>query len=24
MWALDYQFDETADGRRLKPLNIRG
>ncbi len=22
MWALDFQFDETADGRRLKLLNI--
>ena len=22
MWALDYQFDQTQDGRRLKLLNI--
>ena len=22
VWALDFQFDETADGRRLKLLNI--
>ena len=22
VWALDYQFDETADGRILKLLNI--
>jgi transposase InsO family protein len=22
VWALDFQFDETADGRRLKMLNI--
>ncbi len=22
VWALDFQFDETADGRRLKPLSI--
>ncbi len=22
MWALDFQFDETADGRRLKLLNV--
>ena len=22
VWALDFQFDETADGRRLKLLNV--
>ena len=22
MWALDYQFDQTDDGRRLKLLNV--
>ena len=22
MWALDYQFDQTEDGRRLKLLNV--
>jgi putative transposase len=22
VWALDFQFDETADQRRLKPLNV--
>ncbi len=22
VWALDFQFDETADGRRLKMLNV--
>jgi putative transposase len=22
VWALDYQFDQTQDGRRLKLLNI--
>ncbi len=22
VWALDFQFDETVDQRRLKPLNI--
>jgi hypothetical protein len=21
-WAIDFQFDETADYRRLKPCNI--
>jgi putative transposase len=22
VWAIDFQFDETADGRRLKLANI--
>ena len=22
MWALDYQFDQTTDGRTLKLLNV--
>jgi putative transposase len=22
VWALDYQFDQTADGRTLKLLNV--
>jgi putative transposase len=22
VWALDFQFDQTADGRRLKLLNV--
>ena len=22
MWALDYQFDQTTDGRLLKLLNV--
>ena len=22
MWAIDFQFDETADGRRLKLANV--
>ena len=22
VWALDYQFDQTQDGRRLKLLNV--
>ena len=22
MWVLDYQFDQTEDGRRLKLLNV--
>ena len=23
IWAMDFQFDETRDGRQLKPLNIQ-
>ena len=22
VWAIDFQFDETSDGRRLKPANV--